>query len=45
MSACTPASNAVDRVLVLLDELERVIVELRREVQAEGGQHGDRHPT
>ncbi len=31
MSTCTPATNAVDLLLDLLDELERVIVELRRQ--------------
>lgn len=31
MSVCTPAMNAVDRLLELLDQLEQVIVELRRQ--------------
>lgn len=31
MSACTPATNAVDRLLVLLAELEQVIAEVREQ--------------
>jgi hypothetical protein len=38
MAVCTPATNAVDRLLDLLDELERVIVELRRQVEDERGE-------
>ena len=40
MSTCTPATNAVDLLLDLLDELERVIVELRR--QSDEDERGDR---
>jgi hypothetical protein len=43
MSASTPVMNAVDRLLDLIDELEKVIADLRREIQE--GEHGDRHPT
>jgi hypothetical protein len=33
MAACTPATNAVDRILVLIDELEKVIAEIRHQAE------------
>lgn len=35
MAVCTPATNAVDRLLDLIDQLEQVIVELRRQADEE----------
>lgn len=40
MAACTPATNAVDKLIDLIDELEKVIVELRR--QAAEQERGER---
>ncbi len=40
MAACTPATNAVDKLIDLIDQLERVIVELRR--QADKDERGER---
>ena len=31
MAACTPATNAVDKLIDLIDQLEKVIVALRRQ--------------
>lgn len=42
MAVCTPAANAVDRLLVILDELERVLVKLRDQAEREGGATSDR---